>query len=132
MSLGAGIVGIKKDDEVNFSITIRNCKNFGKILSQNSKGYIAGIISSDRLASDCIENCENYGNIYGYNLLGGIIVGNEGIVKDCINRGNINFSGFDVGGICAWNQGFGNGKIINCVNYGKIQINADGDSFSRD
>lgn len=50
----------------------------------------------------------------------GIVMSNNGVVKNCINKGKINNEGGsyagDVGGICAWNQG----KILNCSNEASI------------
>lgn len=62
----------------------------------------------------------------------GIVMSNNGVVKNCINKGKINNEGGsyagDVGGICAWNQG----KILNCSNEASITSTGHASGIVRD
>ncbi|MGI6721297.1 MAG: PEGA domain-containing protein [Anaerovoracaceae bacterium] len=106
-----GIVG--KSDAIS---TIEDCVNKGTISSVSSSGYsgaprIAGIIgatSSDTSESNSIERCVNEGTITNESgssdaMTGGIIAYSYGrdTVTECINRGVINASAGDAGGIAA-------------------------------
>lgn len=81
----------------------------------------AGICGS---FSGTITNCVNYCNVTSrsYHGVGGIvgkIIGDEVIIINCANFGNIEGTYNDdegVGGII----GRGKGEIVNCVNYGKL------------
>lgn len=126
---------------------VENCHNTGDLTYEvryqtaivNLLSYIGGVAGSDYYAKSQSESsiigCSNTGNITVHcdmgtsnNCVGGIIgwPGAESnctnVTKDCVNKGNITFSGegkVRCGGI----QG-GSGRIINCVNEGNITINS--------
>lgn len=119
--------------------TIENCSFRGEIRAHEALGGIAGFNE----ATGVIRGCENHGAMTGNLKTGGIAGNNEGIVEDCVNRGEINTTGQqvdgdsgsqfslgsldleegikverinDAGGIA----GFSLGKVRNCVNYGAV------------
>ena len=136
----AGVAGAPWGDVVN-------CHNYGDIefvakyvsATANHLSYIGGVVASDYYAKSQSESsvidCTNEGNIIidcdagtSNNAAGGIIgwPGAESnctnVTQNCVNKGNITFSGegkFRLGGI----QG-GSGIIIDCVNEGNITINS--------
>ncbi len=126
---------------------VSNCHNYGDIeylssyLSEqrNCLSYVGGVVASDYYAksqsSATITNCTNEGNITleintgtSNNAAGGIVgwPGKESactnVTKNCVNKGNLTFSGngkIRLGGI----QG-GSGAIEDCVNEGHITVNS--------
>ena len=136
----AGVAGAPWGDVVN-------CHNYGDLnfdasvtaTAVNHLSYVGGVVASDYYAKSQSESsiidCTNEGdiNIKYYlgntsnSAAGGIIgwPGNESactnVTKNCVNKGNITFSGnglFRLGGI----QG-GSGNVVDCVNEGNITIN---------
>ena len=126
---------------------VSNCHNYGDIEYKSSYvttiinhlSYIGGVVASDYYAksqsSANITDCTNEGNINldintgtSNNAAGGIVgwPGKESsctnVTRNCVNKGNITFSGegkVRLGGI----QG-GSGAIDACVNEGNITINS--------
>ncbi len=116
------------------------CKNYGKIISDNSKGKSkgAGGIVANFFSNDdeggvnyaAFVSCENHGNIEGAQNLGGIVgyAGNDSYVNiaitDCVNTGAIKKTTTDnkgkLGGIMSTN---GNAKVTidRCRNYGNFK-----------
>ena len=136
----AGVAGAPWGDVVN-------CHNYGDLnfdasvtaTPVNHLSYIGGVVASDYYAKSQSESsiidCTNEGDINIKYYLGntsnsaaGGIVGWPGaesnctnVTQNCVNKGNITFSGnglFRLGGI----QG-GSGHIVDCVNEGNITIN---------
>lgn len=68
-----------------------------------------------------IENCRNYAEVKGLSCwIGGIVGRNEkeGIIRNCLNAGNVATGYMDVGGIA----GASTGTIENCMNTGAITV----------
>ena len=83
-----GIIGYNGGN----STAIKNCKNYGDIyIVEGDYGYTgAGGISGSSVKE--IINCCNYGKISGKYRLGGIVgfmSPSSGILKDCVNKGNV-------------------------------------------
>lgn len=97
--------------------TIKNCINYGNIITPNDyNNYVGGIVSYSAGDSQ-IENCINYGDITGNYCSGGIIGANYiAPITNCINVGNIVENKQFAGGIA----GYSSGLIDACVNSGKI------------
>ena len=112
-----GLFGITNNGEIkNLSIT-------GNIINNT---WHAGGISSGGTSN--ITNCKNYANITGYNMVGGICAypyGNDVIINNCINYGNIKITGKEyqyggAGGIVGWLATNKNVVIENCINEGNL------------
>ena len=131
-----GVGGICGAKNVNGTLEIVKCKNYGKIeIIESKNGAIGGIIGSS--SDGEIKQCENYGNISneGTNAPAGGIIGslNNGTIDNCINRGNLyreQLSGGIVG-----NLGISDITIINSCNYGESycgianKLYGSGDNF---
>ncbi len=81
--------------------TIMNCKNYGTISSTYSDCSMTGGIAGD-VDSGKILNCDNYGVIMGSSSwvggIVGLVTGNNNVVSDCTNKGNVQ-GRYIVGGI---------------------------------
>ncbi len=115
---GGGVVGSAIGGAV-----IRNCVNMIDIYVTAGYGYTGGVLA--RLHESTVENCVNKGDIYILNpnnevvemCVGGISgTSGGGVVRSCVNYGNIYPYSGDVGGIV----GRSSGVIENCRNYGII------------
>lgn len=110
-----GLIGTASDN-----IYIKNCKVNGA-LSSNLPWYtIGGISGHGTNLYSCINNADIYG-VAGY--FGGITASSIGIIKDCINYGEIHVDNSlmrqhtVIGGISGETRST---KVINCVNHGLI------------
>lgn len=74
-----GMVGINAG-------SIQNCSFSGEVIGTDNVGGIAGI----NTLSGVIENCKNDGVISGNHFTGGIAGNNSGVIRSCVNQGNIN------------------------------------------
>ncbi len=103
-----GIVG---DQEYG---SIEGCINKVTINSSVSSG---GIVGNKQYGT--ITNCTNFAEIYGKLNAAGITVNNTSVTTNrSINRGKVESSDGDAGGIAVWNTS--NGKIINCLNEASV------------
>lgn len=99
----------------------------------------SGVLKNLNIAADCrfqvfascgalagwnnglIENCRNYADIKGISMWNGGLVGqnqNTGIIRNCVNTGNLINGNRNAGGITSRN----NGLIENCINIGNVSI----------
>ena len=116
---------------------IDNCRTSGSITGDHFLGGAAG--ENRGVIRDCINRCavnttprENTVNVKSISIetitgtespntvtdIGGIAGTSVGVIRDCINRGDIGYlhMGYNIGGIAGSQVGY----IDNCVNYGKI------------
>lgn len=127
-----GIAGVNRG-------TIENCSFGGRITAQKALGGIAG----RNTESGVIRDCESQAMLTGNLRTGGIAGINEGLIEDCVNKGEINgtdqrvtedsVSQFtvgtaaledsirvervnDAGGIA----GLSTGRVKNCINHGVV------------
>ncbi len=125
----AGIFGAYKI--ANGTNTVKGCVNYSDIKTGSStNAYAAGIggfaSSTGSIYYTTVSDCVNYGNIYGQRYLGGIIsrVVKGVIIENCVNEGNIEFTGYGYsGGIAADSQVATEAApsyIRGCVNKGNI------------
>ena len=145
-----GIVGGNQDNS-NTAVTIRNCRNYGKITSNYNAGGILGFSSGWQMNSVSITGCENHGIVRG-NRAGGItsacsdtteirqclnngtITGNigaggivatgsyTGLIEQCVNTGTITSASGEAGGIAAYSSS----EIDSCYNTGAVSGNTAG------
>lgn len=125
----AGGIAGSVDGDINnnssYSI-LKNCTNDGKVqTNQKNLGGIAGVVYS---TGDIIENCINNSDVYALNegtvyqfRIGGIAGFGAGLIKDCINNGDITAYGQVVGGIAGSHYG----SIEKCVNTGNVTLYKD-------
>lgn len=146
-----GIVGGNQDNS-NTAVTIRNCRNYGKITSNYNAGGILGFSSGWQMNSVSITGCENHGIVYSDGRAGGItsvcsntaeihqslntgaVTGNtgaggivamgsyNGLVEQCVNTGAITSASGEAGGIA----GFSSSEIDSCYNTGAVSGNTAG------
>lgn len=121
----AGDVSGNINDNGSYSI-IRGCTNYGIV--QADKRQFAGIAGVVESTGDLIEYCTNYGDIYGLNEgtilqydAAGIVGFGSGVIRECVNNGNIITYGQSTGGIL----GRGYGIIEKCVNTGDVTVYKD-------
>lgn len=95
-----------------------------KIVGDNKlDNVVFGGIVSENINIGTIESCRVEGKLSGANLIvGGICGENNGIVKDCLNKMQIDATrsdGFDcIGGVVAYNDV--NGQVLDCTNEADI------------
>ena len=95
-----------------------------KIVGDNQlDNVVFGGIVSENINIGTIESCRVEGELSGANLIvGGICGENNGIVKDCLNKMQIDATrsdGFDcIGGVVAYNDV--NGQVLDCTNEADI------------
>ena len=95
-----------------------------KIVGDNKlDNVVFGGIVSENINIGTIESCRVEGELSGANLIvGGICGENNGIVKDCLNKMQIDATrsdGFDcIGGVVAYNDV--NGQVLDCTNEAAI------------
>ena len=90
--------------------TIENCLNSGTIEGDVAGGIAIFHFYNDVAIEPSIINCVNKGEIKAYQVAGGIMGQAIGIMKNCINDGNVtaDTSGINggvygiAGGICGW------------------------------
>ena len=146
-----GIVGGNQDNS-NTAVTIRNCRNYGKITSNYNAGGILGFSSGWQMNSVSITGCENHGIVYSDGRAGGItsvcsntaeihqslntgaVTGNtgaggivamgsyNGLVEQCVNTGAITSASGEAGGIA----GYSSSEIDSCYNTGAVSGNTAG------
>lgn len=127
-----GIVGCNKEN-----MQIKSCYNLGEITAEVSAGGI-----SSNLWNGIISKCYNMGKVITEKKetidgVGGIVgdvtaysdagaeIGNECIIEDCFNCGNIISSSFNTGGVLG--EAFATGKnshitIARCYNVGNVEL----------
>ena len=98
----------------SFSL-VNKCTNSGVINGGDCSGGIAGINDGD------ISKCVNESSVDATYAAGGI-AGKGGKIEGCINRGDINSSGNNAGGIIGVARS--NSEIRLCSNYGSIKAQA--------
>ena len=124
-----GIVGFTKGD-------INSCDNFGRIDTEGIHQMMAGGICGMPHDALTMVDCNNYGNICVTNEAGSSVGGLVGImgrdthVAGCVNRADVEFSGFSpdcascVGGLAGNVYAKGDAKssayFRNCTNYGSV------------
>ena len=113
-----GIVGGNLDNS-NTAVTIRNCRNYGKITSNYNAGGILGFSSGWQMNSVSITGCENHGIVYSDGRAGGItsVCSNTAEIRQSLNTGAVT-GNTGAGGIVA--MGSYNGLVEQCVNTGAI------------
>lgn len=146
-----GIVGGNLDNS-NTAVTIRNCRNYGKITSNYNAGGILGFSSGWQMNSASVTGCENHGIVYSDGRAGGItsvcsntaeihqslntgaVTGNtgaggivamgsyNGLVEQCVNTGAITSASGEAGGIA----GYSSSEIDSCYNTGAVSGNTAG------
>lgn len=125
----AGGIAGDVDGDINNNSSyslIRDCINNGTV--QANQKYFGGIAGSINSTGDILENCTNNGKVYALNegtvfqyRIGGIAGGGAGIIRECINNGEIIAYGQVVGGIAGSHYGV----IEKCTNTGKIILYKD-------
>lgn len=113
-----GIVGGNLDNS-NTAVTIRNCRNYGKITSNYNAGGILGFSSGWQMNSASVTGCENHGTVYSDGRAGGItsVCSNTDVIHQSLNTGAVT-GNTGAGGIVA--MGSYNGLIEQCINTGSI------------
>lgn len=125
-----GLVGVN----VNCTIRIIGCENYGTIKAQGSALYAGGIVGrADRAVTfgydprtgEMVEGAVtvNHGDVITDSFGGGIIGGtgnNSGYVEfnDCINNGEV--SAWNAGGIIGFSEKNNEAHFNNCVNNGDV------------
>ena len=66
--------------------SIRNCSFEGTV---SGAEFIGGITGSNAVTG-ILENCRVSGEVYGEHFVGGIAGGNQGVIRECENRAEIN------------------------------------------
>ncbi|MDD4848989.1 MAG: hypothetical protein PHR53_09560, partial [Bacteroidales bacterium] len=98
-----------------------NCSSTANVIGTDEVGQLLG------RAFDCaVSNCTNLHDISGNEDVGGICgSGSSTSFQSCVNRGNVSGT-VNVGGICGNHSMFQNmGNIVNCKNYGNIDVQED-------
>ncbi len=113
-----GIVGGNLNNS-NTAVTIRNCRNYGKITSNYNAGGILGFSSGWQMNSASVTGCENHGTVYSDGRAGGItsVCSNTDVIHQSLNTGAVT-GNTGAGGIVA--MGSYNGLIEQCINTGTI------------
>lgn len=122
-----GVIG-ELTQATSYEVTglISNCTNSGTVVSGNS--YTGGIIgfSGSNSTDWILRDCTNYGDVTGTTYVSGVLgIGGDAttdgkvIIDGCINKGDITFSGNNVGGILGDYQGIAI-ELIDCVNEGNL------------
>lgn len=135
-----GIVGKMGNDEVDISMHVVDCENFGNVCgyeeseSEATCAGIIGILSAERASVMTVENCVNQADLSDRGKVGGIIGELKGAIlhqegevtiSGCTNNGNITSSGMYSGGIVTYFMLMGAEtdlklNIADCVNTGNI------------
>lgn len=123
---------------------IGKISNAADAFNETYAGFIGvlgetGVLKNLTIASDCrfkvfascgplvgwnyglIENCRNDADIWGVSMWQGGIAGqnlNTGVIRNCLNTGNLLNGNRQVGGISSRN----NGLIENCINTGSVEV----------
>lgn len=96
--------------------TVRGCSFKGSVSGESTVGAIAGYNRNSGMVEDCI----NYGALQGDIHIGGIAGKNDGYIKNCENKGNINTNANEnsscIGGIA----GSSDGAVQGAVNSGEV------------
>lgn len=91
---------------------IRNCENKAQIntTAQQNSVEIGDITMDTLTASESADTTTDIGGIAGLS---------SGVVRDCVNRGNVGYQqmGYNIGGIAGTQSGY----ITGCKNYAQIQ-----------
>ena len=111
------------NDTKQLTSVIKGCINKGNITS--TQGYVAGICAMINKGG-LIENCINEGKITAtesHSYIGGIAGCSAGCsIINCINKGEIDSDGTNVGGITGKCNDYGpKADIVNCYNTGTIK-----------
>lgn len=112
----------------NYNI-IQNCTNNSRVFANGSFWNIGGICGEIGNSKGKIINCSNKGeiNTTGGNM-GGIVgtISQGAIIENCYNEGKIIYSGASGGGIVGYICNSGNTQIKNCYN----KENIDGANYA--
>ena len=116
--------------------SILNCSFTGTV---SGKEYIGGLVGVNTVTG-VVDNCSTEGNVYGNHFVGGLVGRNNGVVRNCENRAQVNETAkqndvalsditlesltnsesvntvTDIGGIA----GSSVGVIRDCVNHGAV------------
>ncbi len=95
---------------------IEDCVAQGRVQGDQDVGGVAGI----NLETGVLRGCTSQAEVTGSRRTGGVAGRNQGLMKDCLNRGPVNpepnESAMDTGGIAGRNEG----SLINCQNLGAV------------
>ena len=108
---------------INSSI-IKDCENYGEVNAKGGGYVVAGVCAYIDSKNSLISGCKNYGKVTGRGYgIGGVCgqgsssgTGSFGIIKNCINYGEVSGS-WSIAGIIS--RGYG--KLSECANYGVIK-----------
>lgn len=108
---------------INSSI-IKDCENYGEVYAKVGGYGVAGVCAAIDSKNSLISGCKNYGKVTGKGYgIGGVCgqgasngTGSFGIIKNCINYGEVSGS-WNIAGIISK----GDGKLSECANYGVIK-----------
>ncbi len=108
---------------INSSI-IKDCENYGEVNAKGGGYVVAGVCAAIETKNSLISGCKNYGKVTGRGYgIGGVCgqgsssgTGSFGIIKNCINYGEVSGS-WSIAGIISR----GDGKLSECANYGVIK-----------
>lgn len=113
-------------------MTISGCTNYGNLNGAgNNDGGILGeyYLAGSGTVSCVLRDCANYGNVSGAKQVGGILgymntnsksKGGLFLFEGCINYGEINGSGANVGGIIGGVNAKHNITVKECANFGNL------------
>ncbi len=111
-SIGGIVACSATDNNAIDALTIRNCANYGKIVTVPTNAMAGGILGNGyRIKNLLIENCTNYATITGPGVIGGILgtakwaTSNSGtnvVIRNCSSNGTIDASGDNIGGILGY------------------------------
>ena len=122
---------------------ITNCLNTGDV-SGSGNSNVGGILATIKAQANnptwTFKNLVNTGTIYGASATGGILgyMGNTDdpgkiVMTDCINKGKIDVTGNDAGGIVGNIYNHGSTTLrhtyTNLYNYGDVSSSSTGDTF---
>ena len=92
--------------------TIRKCRNLSSVNTREEENKIESVSFDPEfiMGKEAVDTVTD---------LGGIAGTSSGVIRDCVNHGNIGYPhmGYNLGGICGTQRGY----VTGCKNQGKIQ-----------
>ncbi|MBP3360334.1 MAG: hypothetical protein J6N52_05740 [Clostridia bacterium] len=96
--------------------TVRGCSFKGSVSGESTVGAIVGYNRN----SGMLEECVNYGAVQGNINIGGIAGKNDGYIKNCENKGNINTNANEKSSCIGGIAGSSDGAVQGAVNSGEV------------
>lgn len=101
---------------------IQKCINRATITTSGSYNVTGGLVGHN---AGIVKQCANYGQVTGYDTVGGVVAANYGVVEECYNVGKIHANLCSVAGTVGFNGNGANTQnayIYNCYNNAEVTV----------